>query len=585
MKRFSLIIVLTVVSWGAWGTKDAEDAKKESETKGKADVLKEVFRPCFARANSITDVDLKAKANQNCEDRLTETLKAIATAGIQLPCDKAAEALSTAVAKFNSSCDTIGTELKASDKLLSGGGTSKSGNPCAMSLARCQDCTNKNSPLSFLGGTGNKLNCALGQAEDDDTEIDADDSATRSDLQEGLERAKLVYAQCMPLAGSQLEKLRKLAADGKKDLRALEKEMDEAQGKKSEAEKSALEDRNKFRDQAEELEDSAKEDMKGIEKALKKTKENFLGKVTQLKADIGQINKKISDMVNLKFEAATKLSDAKATLRGKCHAEALRQVDSVRTQIIKMIETNTYSVSGGFSGMMSTSGSNSKSKFKIMAEKFYQDCIRDSTYADAQNSAKQAYDDTIRRAETEIDTLNGAITGINKEIQEILGQKMVDAHMEATKDLHDLQQKVAKRMSRINERSTAAAQAATVKSQREMAAIQRLGRDITDERSEYEFAKAELFAAKRSAGGSSVSSDKFGTAQGAFASYRSAASHAVVSCCSGTSDGQNCVSACAALQGSHSDQAIEALADYSIIKKGCFDLGAPGRQGTAGTAK
>ncbi|MGE0764442.1 MAG: hypothetical protein AB7N80_14295 [Bdellovibrionales bacterium] len=379
----------------------------------------------------------------------------------------------------------------------------------------------------------------------------------------GLKREDLEkeVLSCVQRSAEGLTDIRTRVKDYRKEIRAEEKELLDAQADLAEINQAVQNKRNAAQDRAEEIQSKSTE---AIDRIKDKLDEQTQAALSQYTANNNAMETDIRRLERAKVQAELAYTESVVNLDRGCHANALARVETYRKEMLDLMKQSAYT-SGNFNQLMTGVGRSSRNKFQILAKKFYDECKNDRAYKSVVESSQRAKKNAVDTANEEI----AAIRARQKQATQEINQLRTTANAKAMKDMTRVSTEMTKALTALDRETQAESRKATQKLMTKGLEVNALGRNVAESRADLEEDQERIRLAKKY--GRSSTGIKEGAVDKAISSAQAAqvrAERAAASCCIDASSDSQCKQACSFLGSAGLACGTAGSKDFKIEKKG-----------------
>jgi hypothetical protein len=528
-------------------------------------------RDCSKR----TDAAARKRCNED-EDAKAEQERQLRELDINLKkrqfelgeCKPAMEAYNKAVNDFKSSCSSAEPILKELTSVIGMPKFTDFPTYCTALVNQCRKCAG----LAECDSESSLLD------DDEDDEPSANPNTigaggSRKDTQRYKESLTKGLKMCRPPTGDDYTAARDRVREYKKDRAKLEEKARDAQLDITKVAQSQTEAKNKLDDQAEAMQLRMEEKQRALKAAARDRENKIKEVILKIEADVKGLEINMERLKLQQVEADITLAEALTQLDNQCHAQALVKVEEHRKQVLKAIETSSYTP-GGQSNLFSGVGKSMRQKFKKLAADYFKECKDSELTKNLKQAARNRKSLADSRAQAEITGMQDAIKRLQAQAKELQTTERQAAMQEQLEALQALQKEANANYTKLERRRGEVGSEAGMKM---MEASQKLSfaqAELAREAGDIEEDQALVSIGRRfSLGRSGDKGSDIAKASEDYEAVYHAASPAAYACCmpkEGSTatgpDTQNCKSACKFLDPAKARE--NKCPESSIVNRG-----------------
>lgn len=417
---------------------------------------------------------------------------------------------------------------------------------CFKVIKKCEHCLG--------GGEGDgEGDCGSPELSMNDSSVEIPDLLSRQDnfsvgvsgwgdAMKGInvDKLRVKYGMCPPLAGSDYKSLEKEVKEGQKNLDDERKKIIKIQEEMNKLQSDHAEEFNKNQEKLKEAGREWEQKRDEIDKKFFAENEAIM-KELQQQRDLNEKRKnEITNMNLKKNDEKIKRDQALSALRLKCNEIALTQVQRLQANDFEKMKSNSYSA-GDFGALMSRSGLSTREQYQTIANNNYNACLKSNIFTEGKENIEKSYRQALEIINTAITQLNKEIETTTADMQRTLKEKLNQKKREYDRDSQradkaytDMQQTMERNQATADRKLQVALQA---KSQELTLAQQNVQREEA-----YLKQKQQLLALKRqyTDGDTDSKSGAVGTAMTSFSEAKGAANSVAEACCMGGNSHKAC---------------------------------------------
>lgn len=342
-------------------------------------------------------------------------------------CKTQSESFNKALGEFNSSCGSAVPALKRLTSII--------GSPakldCAHLVNQCEQC-----------GTHGRCNAnsdLLDESGDEEPSASSNTVGTGGGSEGRRYREDLIenLKSCQSPSGDEYSSARDALKDYRKERAKLEERVRDSQLDITKVAQSQTEAKNKLDDQAEALQLRMEEKQRALKAAAKEREGKIKEALLKIEAEVKSLEINMERLKLSMVEADVTLAEALTQFDNQCHATALAKVEEHRKQVLKAIESSTYTP-GGQGNLFSGVGKSMKAKFKKLAADYFKECQSSELTRNLKNAARNRKGVADARAQAEIKGMQDAIKRMQDQAKELQSNErtaLLQEQMEAMQAL------------------------------------------------------------------------------------------------------------------------------------------------------